>query len=50
MPTTRTCPACQAELPADAPEGLCPKCLLQRGLATRREPSTSSLVIGHFTS
>ena len=29
MITTRTCPRCQSELPADAPEGLCPRCLLQ---------------------
>jgi serine/threonine protein kinase len=30
----RKCPKCGAELKADAPEGLCPACLLQRGLAT----------------
>ncbi|HEX4265010.1 MAG TPA: protein kinase [Verrucomicrobiae bacterium] len=28
------CPKCGTELKADAPEGLCPACLLQRGLAT----------------
>jgi tRNA A-37 threonylcarbamoyl transferase component Bud32 len=27
------CPQCQEELAADAPEGLCPECLLQQGLA-----------------
>ena len=32
MTTTRVCPRCQATLPADAPERLCPACLLQGGL------------------
>ncbi len=27
-----TCPQCGGELPADAPEGLCPQCLLEAGL------------------
>ncbi len=26
------CPRCGAELPVDAPEGLCPRCLLQQGM------------------
>jgi serine/threonine protein kinase len=30
----RQCPQCGAELKPDAPEGLCPACLLQRGIAT----------------
>jgi len=30
----RRCPQCGAELKPDAPEGLCPACLLQRGIAT----------------
>ena len=30
----RKCPRCNAELKADAPEGLCPACLLQHGFAT----------------
>jgi tRNA A-37 threonylcarbamoyl transferase component Bud32 len=30
----RKCPQCGAGLPPDAPEGLCPACLLQRGFAT----------------
>ncbi len=30
----RQCPRCGAALPPDAPEGLCPACLLQRGFAT----------------
>ncbi|MEX2119400.1 MAG: protein kinase [Pirellulales bacterium] len=31
MPETN-CPKCGAEVPADAPGGICPKCLLQEGL------------------
>ena len=31
MSQVRHCPQCQAELPADAPAGLCPKCLIQVG-------------------
>src|ERR1039458_4728447 len=30
----RKCPQCGATLQPDAPEGLCPACLLQRGFAT----------------
>ncbi len=30
----RKCPKCGGELPADAPAGLCPKCLLEAGLAS----------------
>lgn len=30
----KTCPQCKAELPADAPEGLCPACLLRGGLGS----------------
>ena len=31
METPRLCPECHAPLPADAPAGLCPRCLLQQG-------------------
>src|SRR5512135_462000 len=31
---SRTCPQCGAALKPDAPEGLCPACLLQHGIAT----------------
>jgi len=34
MTTTRTCPECGAKVPDDAPEGLCPACLVQGGMAT----------------
>jgi hypothetical protein len=33
--TAKRCPQCQTELPADAPEGLCPACLLRGGLPSR---------------
>src|SRR5262245_11194992 len=32
MPPDRTCPDCGNLLPPDAPEGLCPACLLDAGL------------------
>lgn len=32
MSEARACPRCGADLPSDAPEGLCPKCLLGGGL------------------
>ncbi|MFO1484540.1 MAG: WD40 repeat domain-containing serine/threonine-protein kinase [Verrucomicrobiaceae bacterium] len=34
MSTPRTCPKCNAPLPVDAPEGLCPACLMAGGIAT----------------
>ena len=42
----RTCPRCRAPLAADAPEGLCPACLLAGGLEAESLPPTSS---GHGT-
>jgi serine/threonine protein kinase len=50
----RLCPKCGAEIPADAPEGGCPGCLLETGLdplvnedghpsdVTRVQPATGS--------
>ncbi len=35
MSEGRRCPECGAELAADAPQGLCPACLLKRGLETQ---------------
>jgi hypothetical protein len=32
MSQTNMCPKCGAELAADAPAGICPKCLLEAGL------------------
>lgn len=34
MNTPATCPQCGSTLPADAPEGLCPACLMRGGLDT----------------
>ncbi len=32
MTETQSCPQCQAPIPADAPGGICPKCLMNAGL------------------
>jgi len=48
MAEPKRCPQCRAELPADAPEGICPKCLLEAGLgesASRRDATTQALVV-----
>ncbi len=37
MDTMRICPGCEKPLPANAPEGLCPECLLKAGLGTGAE-------------
>src|SRR4030095_2934085 len=46
---SRVCPKCGSEIPADAPEGGCPGCLLQNGLgmfpdARDSSPSTATEV------
>jgi len=33
MAETKNCPKCGADLPRDAPSGICPKCLMRAGLA-----------------
>ena len=33
MTNIKTCPDCGTELPTDAPEGLCPKCIIKQGLS-----------------
>ena len=38
MADENRCPQCGAELAADAPQGLCPGCLLKRGLETQPLP------------
>ncbi len=46
MTGTRACPECGTELPADSPEGLCAKCLLQvamSSLADTRQRETAAL-------
>ncbi|HVS70561.1 MAG TPA: protein kinase [Phycisphaerae bacterium] len=35
VPSAAVCPGCQAPLPADAPQGLCPACLMRRAMPTR---------------
>src|SRR5262249_40306460 len=37
MPQALQCPGCQAEVEADAPQGLCPACLFQRIIEGRDE-------------
>ena len=48
MPTTSTCPESGTPLPADAPQGLCPKCLLRHGMEvtpTSSEPQPTPIHI-----
>ena len=42
MDTEQTCPACQRPLPANAPQGLCPECLMKGGLGSRVEIGTAT--------
>ena len=35
MPEIRRCPQCQAQLPPDAPDGICPQCVLGLGFGGR---------------
>mgnify|MGYP000073683113 CR=1 FL=1 len=52
MNTSATCPKCGAGLPADAPAGLCPQCLLAAGLAESSQaagvPTTDQPPAGRF--
>ena len=41
MAQTKPCPKCGAELPADAPAGICPKCLMQAGLASDQDAGSN---------
>jgi formylglycine-generating enzyme required for sulfatase activity/predicted Ser/Thr protein kinase len=41
MSQERRCPQCGAELPANTPQGLCPACLLERGLESQRPTADS---------
>jgi len=34
MNTQRTCPSCGKPVAADAPQGLCPECLMKGGMAS----------------
>lgn len=44
MTDGKQCDQCSARLPAGAPEGLCPRCLLKLGLAGEDEPQEGELV------
>ncbi|MEO6053978.1 MAG: protein kinase [Chthoniobacterales bacterium] len=49
----KKCPQCGSILPSGAPEGLCPSCLLRRGLDSEpaieaQMPSTPEELAGHF--
>src|SRR5262245_17570346 len=48
MTETRTCPECNTPLAADAPAGLCPRCLLKRGLGSDTSGTTTGF--GPFTA
>src|ERR1043165_2806218 len=57
MPTKQTCDECGANLPANAPQGLCPRCLAGMGLrlipsAAPAEPhfqiERTGTMIGHY--
>ena len=45
----RRCPVCSAEIPVDAPQGLCPKCLLM-GVASASGSLHQSSVADHTSS
>lgn len=42
MAEPRMCPQCGTELSADAPQGTCPQCLFQMGLASPSKPPTGA--------
>ena len=43
--TQRFCPQCRSSLAADAPEGLCPACLMAGGLASVTEPVVNGMAV-----
>lgn len=49
MNAAATCPRCQSLLAADAPEGLCPACLMAGGLASAPFPSAGSAATTPWT-
>jgi eukaryotic-like serine/threonine-protein kinase len=46
IPETKKCPECGGELPANAPEGLCPRCLAGMGLRLTPEETKTVTVAG----
>ncbi len=49
MSQTATCPRCQSPLATDAPEGLCPACLLAGGLASVPSPAAGFVATTPWT-
>jgi serine/threonine protein kinase len=47
---TRICPKCGAEIPADAPEGGCPGCLLESGLRLLDEEAVAGVSLSAVAS
>src|SRR6059036_2477858 len=41
MDTLRICPSCGKPLAADAPQGICPECLMKAGFVTAPGPESS---------
>src|SRR5881227_1259355 len=41
MNTEKVCAGCETKLTSDAPQGLCPQCLLKAGLDTQTDPNLS---------
>ena len=54
MTDRRECPQCGAELPADAPDGVCPKCLMKQGFESLdeapAEPTDSAVTHSGFVA
>ncbi len=46
MESTRKCPKCGSPMPADAPQGLCPRCVMEIGLASDAETRASGVASG----
>jgi tRNA A-37 threonylcarbamoyl transferase component Bud32 len=46
----RTCPKCSAPIAADAPQGLCPRCLLQGVFASAVSPMNTAAYTGPYTA
>ena len=49
MAETNHCPQCSADLPSNAPHGVCPQCLIKVGFVSVANPKTDSLTEGPGT-
>ena len=45
MDASLQCPSCGSPLAADAPQGLCPQCLLRQALGNSQSPKSASVII-----